>query len=103
MGYYKGEEYSWVRNFYHKPVASLNWDWKFNESSNLSTVLYASWGRGGGTGTLGKINTLYPTSSSGSGGVYNSAGIIRFDDIATWNAGELLQILELQDQYLQII
>jgi len=86
-GYYKGEEYSWVRNFYHKPVASLNWDWKFNETSNLSTVLYASWGRGGGTGTLGKINTFYPTSSSGTGGVYNSDGLIRFDDIATWNAG----------------
>ncbi len=41
------------RNFYHKPVANLNWDWKIDETSNLSTVLYASWGRGGGTGNYG--------------------------------------------------
>lgn len=41
------------RNFYHKPVANLNWDYKINETSNLSTVLYASWGRGGGTGNRG--------------------------------------------------
>lgn len=40
-------------NFYHKPVANLNWDWTINENSNLSTVLYGSWGRGGGTGPRG--------------------------------------------------
>ena len=41
------------RNFYHKPVANLNWDFKIDEETNLSTVLYASWGRGGGTGGRG--------------------------------------------------
>lgn len=41
------------RNFYHKPVMNLNWDWTINETSELSTVLYASWGRGGGTGPRG--------------------------------------------------
>ncbi|WP_353776909.1 carboxypeptidase-like regulatory domain-containing protein [Winogradskyella sp. 3972H.M.0a.05] len=41
------------RNFYHKPVMNLNWDWTINERSNLSSVLYASWGRGGGTGPRG--------------------------------------------------
>jgi len=39
-------------NFYHKPVANLNWDWAISDKSELSTVLYASWGRGGGTGNL---------------------------------------------------
>ena len=48
-GVYKTER----RNFYHKPVANLNWDWTMNESTNLSTVLYASWGNGGGTGNRG--------------------------------------------------
>ncbi|WP_066222265.1 TonB-dependent receptor [Formosa haliotis] len=54
-GYYNGEYMSERRNFYHKPVANLNWDYKISEKSNLSTVLYASWGRGGGTGNLGSV------------------------------------------------
>jgi hypothetical protein len=48
-GEYKTER----RNYYHKPVANLNWSWKMNDKSSLSTVLYASWGRGGGTGSVG--------------------------------------------------
>jgi iron complex outermembrane recepter protein len=40
-------------NFYHKPVANLNWDFTINNTTSLSTVLYASWGRGGGTGNYG--------------------------------------------------
>ncbi len=52
-GTYKGEYKTERRNFYHKPVANLNWDYKINDNSNLSTVLYASWGRGGGTGNRG--------------------------------------------------
>jgi len=52
-GTLNGEYLSERRNFYHKPVANLNWDWKINEESSLSTVLYASWGRGGGTGNYG--------------------------------------------------
>jgi iron complex outermembrane receptor protein len=42
------------RNFYHKPVANLNWDFQIDENTSLSTVLYASWGRGGGTGGYGR-------------------------------------------------
>ncbi len=49
-GYYKGEVYSLRENFYHKPVANLNWDWNMGPSSSLSTVLYGSIGQGGGTG-----------------------------------------------------
>ncbi|MEO9894308.1 TonB-dependent receptor [Aurantibacter sp.] len=52
-GTYNGEYMTERRNFYHKPVANLNWDWTMNESTNLSTVLYASWGNGGGTGNRG--------------------------------------------------
>ncbi|MCB0372387.1 MAG: TonB-dependent receptor plug domain-containing protein, partial [Muricauda sp.] len=52
-GTYQGQYLTERRNFYHKPVANLNWDWKISETANLSTVLYASWGNGGGTGNLG--------------------------------------------------
>ena len=48
-----GEYLSERRNYYHKPVANLNWSWTMSEKASLSTVLYASWGRGGGTGNVG--------------------------------------------------
>lgn len=47
-GTYNGEEFNGRKNYYHKPVANFNWDWKIDEKSNLSTVLYASVARGGG-------------------------------------------------------
>ncbi|MEH6680748.1 MAG: TonB-dependent receptor [Sediminicola sp.] len=37
-------------NYYHKPVANLSWDWTINDRSQLSTVVYASYGRGGSIG-----------------------------------------------------
>jgi iron complex outermembrane recepter protein len=52
-GYLNGKFISERVNFYHKPVANINWDYKISEKTNLSTVLYASWGRGGGTGNYG--------------------------------------------------
>ncbi|MXV37145.1 TonB-dependent receptor [Flavobacteriaceae bacterium Ap0902] len=48
-----GEYLTMRRNYYHKPVTNLNWDWEINPDMNLSTVLYASFGRGGGTGGYG--------------------------------------------------
>ena len=52
-GFLNGQYISERVNFYHKPVANLNWDHKINDKMDLSTVLYASWGRGGGTGNYG--------------------------------------------------
>lgn len=52
-GWYKGKGLSQRRNYYHKPVSNLNWDWTINEKSSVSTVLYASVGKGGATGLLG--------------------------------------------------
>jgi hypothetical protein len=40
-------------NFYHKNQTSINWYWTINDKSDLSTAIYASWGRGGGGGTAG--------------------------------------------------
>ena len=52
-GILNGEYLSAVGNYYHKPVANLNWDFDITDKSSLSTVLYASWGRGGSIGTVG--------------------------------------------------
>lgn len=72
-GYLNGEYQSERTNFYHKPVANLNWDWKINDNTDLSTVLYASWGRGGGTGNYGASADRTP------------AGRIDFDKIVADN------------------
>jgi len=73
-GYLNGEFYTSRKNYYHKPVLNFNWDWDINEKSNLSTVLYASFGRGGGTGTLGN-GPGYITNG------YTSDGLINWDEI----------------------
>ena len=45
-----GELYSDKRNFYNKPLINLSHFWKISEKTTLSTVAYASFGTGGGTG-----------------------------------------------------
>jgi iron complex outermembrane recepter protein len=62
------------QNYYHKPVMNLNWDWNISEKSDLSTVLYASWGRGGGTGPRG------------NGRIRTDDGQIDYDAIEEQNA-----------------
>lgn len=59
--YDNGDYKSLRRNFYHKPVANLNWDFQINDKSSFSAVAYASWGRGGGTGGLGNFGNLVYT------------------------------------------
>ncbi|RKS96311.1 TonB-dependent receptor [Chryseobacterium defluvii] len=82
-GMLNGEVMSQSINFYSKPVASINWDWKISEKSKLSTVGYASWGRGGGTGVMGNINGTNINSLPKT-----AEGLIRFDDIVAWNQGQ---------------
>ena len=79
-GYLNGEEYSYTRNYYHKPVMSLNWDYKITDATKLSTVVYASFGRGGGTGTLGRVN------NKTENGFRKADGSIDFDAIYAANA-----------------
>ncbi len=70
-GFYNGERFTLRRNYYHKPIANLNWDWELSEKTNLSSVLYASWGRGGGTGPAGSSRNI----------IYDDKGEIVFDAI----------------------
>jgi len=84
---YHGDRYlTERRNFYHKPVFNLNWDYTIDDKSSLSTVLYASTGNGGGTGGRGqRIRNddgyidydaiyAYNNSTSGAGGNYAAEG-----------------------------
>jgi outer membrane cobalamin receptor len=80
-GYLNGEEYSFRRNFYHKPVMSLNWEWALSDMSKLSTVVYGSWGRGGGTGEIGRINGRRQFQ------LKTDEGLIPVQDIYNWNSG----------------
>lgn len=75
-GYRNGSVYNERTNFYHKPVVNLNWDWDMSDDSQLSTVAYASVGRGGGTGPLGYYNNKT-----------NDNGQINFDEIIANNRG----------------
>ena len=111
-GMLNGEKFNIRNNYYHKPVINFNWDWKIDETSNLSTVVYASFGRGGGTGTEGaRVSTLQDGTldlqsiydknvAEGAGStilrssVNNHAwyGLVsnyqkKFTDRLTWNAG----------------
>ena len=52
-GYKNGQVVNIEDNFYHKPQLSLNHYWTINTSTRLSTAFYASYGTGGGGGTLG--------------------------------------------------
>lgn len=52
-GTLNGEEFSMRRNFYNKPLATFNWDWEVSDNWTLNTSMYASAGRGGGTGPRG--------------------------------------------------
>ena len=82
-GYLNGEEYNMRRNYYHKPIASFNWDYKFNDKTKLSTVFYGSWGRGGGSnGTGGIKGKNYSTLAR------TSAGLVDYDLIQAWNSGQ---------------
>ena len=77
-GFYNGEALSGRTNYYHKPVANLNWDFTINEKLSLSTVVYASTGTGGGIGTLGN-GPGYTLDG------YKSNGEINWDLLAAGN------------------
>ena len=85
-GYLNGQFLSERTNFYHKPVANLNWDFKINEKTDLSTVVYASWGRGGGTGNYGASSNKKSVSELNPYLGVNQNTYINFDLINTNNA-----------------
>lgn len=91
-GMYDGEEFSWRKNFYHKPKFYLNHYWTISDKTDLKTSAYVSLGRGGGTGPRGRINgpdgSIYDSYSGDDDKTRNAGGQVLFDDMAAWNAGE---------------
>lgn len=85
-GTLNGEEFNWRRNFYHKPVISLNWDWNLTDDTKLSTVGYASFGRGGGTGDIGRLPGFNFASSS----IFRNQdnGEVQWDKLVQYNSGQ---------------
>ncbi|MEM9991384.1 MAG: TonB-dependent receptor, partial [Bacteroidota bacterium] len=83
-----GEEFSFRRNFYHKPKTFLNHYWNISPKTDLKTSVYASFGLGGGTGPRGRITsgpdgTIFDSSSR----IRNEEGQILWDDIVSWQGG----------------
>jgi outer membrane receptor protein involved in Fe transport len=97
-GTLNGEEFTWRRNFFHKPKAFLNHYWTMNEKTNLKTSAYVSFGRGGGTGEGGRANNADEDvffrgrvfdSFTGFGlGTHNQDGSVNFDRIVAYNQGQ---------------
>lgn len=77
-GYLDGKPFSFSTNFYHKPITNFNWDWNINKQMTLSTVLYGSWGYGGGSRTLGTAHYKLPDDEH---------GLIKVDDLVKANQG----------------
>ena len=65
-GYLNGQLLSAEQNFYNKPLASLNHNWKINSTSSLSTELYASYGTGAAVYLAGPANASSPVLTPGS-------------------------------------
>ncbi|QOG03377.1 TonB-dependent receptor domain-containing protein [Flavobacterium sp. MDT1-60] len=87
-GYKNGQEFNMVRNYYHKPIVSLNWDYKINETSKLSTVAYASFGRGGGSRGAGGIRGFNYVNNA----FRTADGLIDYDKIVAYNSGQTVNI-----------
>lgn len=86
-GNLEGEEFSWVKNFYHKPKVFLNHYWNISEKTELATSAYVSFGRGGGSGDLGRINGTFRTDRRFKYLHTGGDGTVRWDDIVKWNTG----------------
>ncbi len=56
-------------NFYHKPQISFNHYWTINQTTDLATTAYVSFGTGGGGGTAGD-NSLFGMRTGGDGPIY---------------------------------
>ncbi len=69
-------------NFYHKPQISLNHYWTINETTELATTAYVSFGTGGGGGIAGDNLDLFQVRTGGDGPTY---GYIDLDNIVSVN------------------
>ncbi len=92
-------------NYFHKPIANLNWYSQLSSDLSLYTTLYWSGGHGGGTGTFGSMKWDYTLPNSriadwnatiatnqanlDADGVANSKGILRNSVNNQWTIGAI--------------
>ncbi len=94
-GYRNGKVYpgAYAYNFYHKPVASLNYFLKLSDNFQISAVLYASKGRGGGRRIYGPSANLltygYPDGMPTSSTLLTYDHRLNYDSVMAMNAHSL--------------
>ncbi len=92
-GNLNGEEFSFRKNFYHKPKFFINHYWNVSDRTDIKTSAYVSVGRGGGTGPRGRIDNdnagrIFDSFSGFGEGIHDENGQIRWDDIVAYNQGQ---------------
>jgi len=91
-GYLNGQIYSTEYNVYNKPVASINHSWQIDQNTSLNTVLYGSWGRGGGRRVRGdSANWLSMNADGTPTGITKQTpdGYLDFASVLKANAASL--------------
>jgi len=86
-----GEEFSWRRNFYHKPKMFVNWYLNLSPKTDIKTSAYVSLGRGGGTGPRGRLRTpgsIFDSFSGRGVGLHDANGQTRFNDLYNYHQGQ---------------
>ncbi len=90
FGYRNGEEFSTSHNYYHKPQLSLNHFWQIDNTSKLSTALYASISTGGGRSVDGPndewLEYNYKTGEADPDTKLTEEGYLDFDAVIAENA-----------------
>ena len=89
-------------NYFHKPLANLNWYAQWSEKVSQFTTFYYSGGKGGGTGTYGKIQYNYDgpsrtpdwdaTIAHNQDPEYGRQGIIRNSVNNQWTIGAISKV-----------
>ena len=85
-------------NYYHKPVYNLNHFWKIDDRMSLSSTLYGSNGRGGGTGPLNSRGDFLGNENYGTDGEVSyfkyinppkdANGMYEWDKLIAWNSSD---------------
>jgi iron complex outermembrane receptor protein len=88
MGYVNGEVLGDRVNFYHKPLFNLNHFWTASSKVTVSTVVYASLGKGGGTRYTNGSNNTSPLRDTTTGyndvqTIYNSNSVNINNSVST--------------------
>jgi hypothetical protein len=85
-------------NYYHKPVYNLNHYWKIDDKMSLSSTMYGSNGRGGGTGPLNSRGDFLGNENYGTDGEISyfkyinppkdANGLYEWDKLISWNRSD---------------